>query len=71
MAKRFNGSKMSHGHRNVPRLRCPRCDNLMQVFLGQLRCTQMVSTPGGDRRVIKHGSMQTIQKRMSQEAAAA
>lgn len=67
MAKRFNGRKLSHGHFSGVRTKCPICHTDMIRFLGVLRCTEMRSSKGKgstSRRVIKHGSLLTINKRM-------
>jgi hypothetical protein len=69
MAKRFNGQKMSHGHREVAHRLCPLCGTQMKMFLGKLRCTHLVKSAGGERRVIKHGSLSTVEKRAQQIAA--
>ena len=71
--KRFNGSKMSHGRVKVDPTRCPICSGVMRQFLGELRCTHIVKgkrSSGSDRRVVLHGSMATIRKRIRQKAAA-
>lgn len=73
MTKRFNGQKLSHGKREVPRRKCPLCGNSMFRLRGELRCTEMRKSAsakgdGGQRRVEKHGSLSTIKHRLRQQA---
>jgi hypothetical protein len=70
MSKHFNGRKMSHTpSQDVESNHCPICNLPMRMFLGRLRCTQMIKDQAGNqRRVIKHGSMLTIRKRLRKPA---
>lgn len=78
--KRFNGHKMSHGPMvHKPRVHCPICNNTMVLQRGVLRCTEIKRTKkqkskgdnatSSDRRIVKHGSITTITKRMRQQLA--
>lgn len=72
MAKRFNGQKFSHGLAVRSRTKCPMCSTEMIRFMGVLRCTEMRASKkkgASQRRVIKHGSLITINKRVAQRAA--
>lgn len=73
MSKRFNGRKMSHTR--TPKARtgtCPFCQAQLRMFLGALRCTEMKRGKGGDdRRIVRHGSLATINKRLKQQARTA
>jgi hypothetical protein len=69
MSKHFDGHKMSHCGDDVgERPRCPICGTTMIVFNGQLRCTELRRSHGSESgntfRVVKHGSLATIEKRM-------
>lgn len=70
MAKRFNGRKMSHGAARMTHSRCAICDNSLMVFRGTLRCTEIRKSRRGNNsyRVIKHGSLATIKKRLARAA---
>lgn len=68
MAKKFNGKKMSHNGNDGDRASCPICGISMKMVNGQLRCAELKRTQGKSgsdaRIVIKHGSMNTIRKRL-------
>ncbi len=67
--KRFNGSKRSHTRDAQPVPTCPLCGTAMRQFLGAPRCTHLVKGRGGDsRRVVNHGSLRTIRKRLRRPA---
>lgn len=72
MSKRFNGRKYSHGSSKKSQKVCPLCGYQMRMFLGKLRCTEIKKAKkgGNERRVVKHGSIKTIQKRLEQKAEA-
>lgn len=74
MAKTFNGRKYSHGIKagGVRRQRqCPLCGNIMLRFQGTLRCTEVKKAKTGNNayRMVKHGSLKTIAKRVAEKAA--
>lgn len=71
--KKFNGRKLSHGanngHRGVQR-QCALCGSTMVRFRGLLRCTEIQKAKTGNNafRVVKHGSLRTIAKRIKQRS---
>lgn len=72
MSKHFNGRKMSHTGSGIEPAKCALCGNQMKMFLGRLRCTEMrrgESKTGNMMRVVKHGSLNTIRKRIKRQPA--
>jgi hypothetical protein len=73
MSKHFDGHKVSHCATDVgERQTCPICGKVMVMFNGKLRCTELRRSHGSESgntfRVVLHGSLDTIKKRLAKNA---